>query len=213
MNEREILANRTSAGEKLAGLLSCYKNQPDGLVLALPRGGVPVAVEIAKALLLPLDLCLVRKLGVPQSQELALGAIALNGVRILNQEIIRDTQISPKTIDIITQRETKELLRRNNLYRGNQPPPTIVNRTIILVDDGIATGASIRAAISILRSQSPKAIILAIPVIPLSTYQALQAAVAQIFYLILPEDFYSLSLWYEDFTQVTDSEVCQLLGY
>jgi len=212
MNKRETFANRTIAGTKLATLLSCYKNQPDGLVLALPRGGVPVAVEIAKALSLPLDLCLVRKLGVPRSRELALGALALNGVRILNQEIIRHYQISPKTIEIITERENQELLRRNHLYRGNQPPPTTLNRTIFLVDDGIATGASIRAAINILSSQSPKQIILASPVIPLSTYQTLQTEIDPIFYLILPENFYSLSFWYEDFTQVTDEEVVTIMA-
>ncbi len=212
MSEREILGNRTVAGQKLAAVLSSYKNQPDGLILALPRGGVPVAVEIAASLLLPLDLCLVRKLGVPKHPELALGAIALDGVRVLNQHIIDDFKISPETIERIVQKETIELLRRNELYRSNQPPPIIENRTILLIDDGIATGASLRAAISTLRPQTPKMIIVAVPVAPMSTYQALQSEVEQIFSLILPDNFYSLSFWYEDFTQVTDKEVSDIFS-
>lgn len=214
MSESEILRNRTIGGQKLASVLSCYKNQPDGLILALPRGGVPVAVEIATSLELPLDLCLVRKLGVPKRRELAFGAIALGGVRVLNQQIIDDLKISSETIERITEQETIELLRRNHLYRGNQPQPIIQDRTIILVDDGIATGASLRAAIGILGHGGgvPKSIIVAVPVASRTSYEALQLEVTQIFSLIVPENFYSLSLWYEDFTQVTDEEVSALFS-
>ncbi len=203
--------NRTEAGQRLAEQLEVYKNRKDVLVLALPRGGVPVAFEIAKKLNLPLDICLVRKLGVPDRPELAMGAIALGGVRIINQDVVHGWGISPRIIEQVTQEEQQELHRREQVYRGHKPFPTIYNQTIILVDDGIATGSSIKAAIAILKQQQPKKIIIAVPVAPPSVCQELSHEVDQFVCVTMPENLNSISLWYDDFSQTSDQEVCSLL--
>ena len=209
MNNR--FHNRTEAGQQLAEKLQSYQNKADTLVLALPRGGVPVAYCIAKQLNLPLDICLVRKLGVPEQTELAMGAIALGGVRILNTDIINGLKILPQMIEEVTQKEQQELHRREQVYRGDRPFPKIYNQTVILVDDGIATGATIKAAIAIIKKQQAKHIIIAVPVAPPSVCQELGHEVEQLISLKTPENLHSISLWYDDFSQTTDEEVCSLL--
>lgn len=203
--------NRTEAGKLLAGQLTDYANRSDVLVLGLPRGGVPVAYEVAKELDAPLDVCLVRKLGVPGHKELAMGAIAAGGVRVINENVIDWLRISPETINEVAAMEIRELDRRSHIYRGNRPLPKVKNHTIILVDDGIATGATIRAAISTLKKQKPRKLVVAVPVAGLSTCEELQAEVDEVVCILKPEDLYAIGLWYEDFQQTTDAEVCELL--
>lgn len=207
-----LLQNRTEAGQLLASRLTAYADCPDGLVLALPRGGVPVAFEIARKLHLPLDVCLVRKLGVPGHKELAMGAIASNDVTIVNRDVVNWLHVSPETIERVAAQEKEELARRDRVYRGNRPAPEIRDRTIILVDDGIATGATIRAAIATLRQQQPKEIVVAVPVAAPSVCQELRTEVDKLICLRKPEPLHSISLWYEDFSQTTDEEVRQLLA-
>ncbi|WP_026103576.1 phosphoribosyltransferase [Pseudanabaena sp. PCC 6802] len=204
--------NRTEAGKLLADRLKEYTNRPGGLVLGLPRGGVPVAFEVAQALDLPLDICLVRKLGVPGHKELAMGAIASGGVRVLNYDVVSWLGISGKTIDGVAAKELRELQRRDRAYRGDRPSPDVRDRTVILVDDGLATGSTMRAAITVLKSQQPQQIIVAVPVAPLETCNELQAEVDKLVCLITPEPFYAIGLWYEDFAQTTDDEVRKLLA-
>ncbi len=207
-----VLPNRTEAGRLLAKKLTAYANRSDVLVLGLPRGGVPVAFEVAKALNLPLDICLVRKLGVPGHKELAMGAIAMGGVMVLNDEVIKWRRISRQAIDAVARRERLELRRRDRLYRGDRPIPDLRNRTVILIDDGIATGSTLRAAIAALRKLQPKSIVVAVPVAPPSTCNQLQAEVDEVVCLRTPEPLSSISLWYEDFSQTTDEEVRHLLA-
>ena len=204
--------DRTEAGRLLATRLKVYADRADALVLGLPRGGVPVAYEVAQALNLPLDICLVRKLGVPGHKELAMGAIASGGVRVLNYDVLSWLGISDKTLELVAARELRELQRRERAYRGDRPQPEIRDRTVILVDDGLATGATIRAAITVLRSQQPKEIVVAAPVAPVSLYQALEAEVDQVVCLATPEPFYAIGLWYENFAQTTDNQVRDLLA-
>jgi putative phosphoribosyl transferase len=204
--------NRTDAGQKLAQALKSYANCADVLILGLPRGGVPVAYEIAKALNAPLDICIVRKLGVPGHKELAMGAIASGGVRILNYDVLGWLQISGKTIDEVAQRELRELQRRDRTYRGDRPQSMVGGRIIILVDDGLATGSTMRAAIAVLKAQQPKEIIVAVPVAPADVCQELRAEVDGVVCLATPEPFYAIGLWYENFAQTTDEEVCTLLA-
>lgn len=205
--------DRQEAGRRLAQLLNNYAGRPDVTVLALPRGGVPVAYEIAEALNAPLDVLPVRKLGVPGQEELAMGAIASGGTRVLNEEVVRQLGITKENIAEIARRERRELERRERLYRGNRPVPKLDGRTIILVDDGLATGSTMRAAMSAVRKQHPAHIIVAVPVAAASTCEffnhptegtvcACEKAV---------EPFYAVGLWYEDFSQTTDEEVCDLL--
>lgn len=204
--------DRTEAGQLLATKLKLYANRSDVIVLGLPRGGVPVAFEVAKALHLPLDICLVRKLGVPGHKELAMGAIASDGVRVLNYDIVSDLGISSRKIDEVAAKELRELQRSDRAYRGDRPLPNLQDRTIILVDDGIATGASIRAAIAVLRAEQPQSIIVAIPVVPSSTCEELKAEVDRVVYLMMPEPFYEIAFWYDYFPQTTDEEVRKLLS-
>jgi putative phosphoribosyl transferase len=212
--------NRTEAGKLLASKLTQYANRPDVLVLGLPRGGVPVAFEVAKALNAPLDICLVRKLGVPGHKELAMGAIASGGVQVLNEELVAWMRISSQTIAEVAQRELQELQRRERVYRGDRPLPNIRDsrnerlrqRIVILVDDGLATGSTMRAAIGVLKHQQPQRIIIAVPVAPLDTCNELRVEVDEVVCLMTPEQFYAIGLWYEDFTQITDREVCELLA-
>jgi orotate phosphoribosyltransferase len=205
--------NRIEAGVLLANQLSSYSGLPDLLVLGLPRGGVPVAYEVAKKLKAPLDVALVRKLGVPGHKELAMGAIASGGVKILNYDVISSLKISQKTIDEVTSRELQELARREKLFRGNRlgGGTIIKDHTVILIDDGIATGSTMRAAITILKAQRPAKLILAVPVGPTSIWREFGSTVDEIVCLKNPEDLYAIGLWYEDFSQTSEEEVCAIL--
>ena len=203
--------DRTDAGRALAAKLTAYANRPDVLVLALPRGGVPVAYEVAQALQAPLDVFLVRKLGVPRHEELAMGAIATGGVRVLNESVVRHLRIPDEVIDAVAAKEQQELERREQEYRGNRPAPEIRGRTVILVDDGLATGSTMRAAAAALREQQPSQVIIAVPVAAAETCEEFRAEVDEIVCAVTPEPFYAVGLWYEDFSQTTDDEVRDLL--
>jgi predicted phosphoribosyltransferase len=204
--------DRREAGRLLAEKLGAYANRPDVLVLALPRGGVPVAYEVARALGAPLDVFIVRKLGVPGYEELAMGAVATGSVRVLNDELVRALSIPDYVIDAITAWEREELARRERLYRGDRPPPDVQGRTAILVDDGLATGATMHAAIAALRQQQPARIVVAVPTGSPQTCDALRAEVDDVICAITPEPFHSVGLWYKDFSQTTDDEVRELLA-
>ena len=203
--------DRREAGKELAQLLLKFKEQPDGIVLALPRGGVPVGYEVTLALNVPLDVFIVRKLGLPGQEELAIGAIASGGIRILNETIIHALKIDQTVIDRVTQQETQELERREIQYRGNHPLPEIENRTIILIDDGLATGASMLAAVHALRRQRPKKIIIAVPAAAPQAINLLRPEADEIVFVIAPDPFEGVGKWYEDFAQTTDDEVRSLL--
>ena len=204
--------NRIDAGRQLAEKLAAYANRPGVLVLALPRGGVPVGFEVARELGALLDVFLVRKLGVPGYEELAMGAVATGGVRVLNDEIVRGLGISDHEIHAAASRELHELARRERLYRGDRPPPDIAGRTVILVDDGLATGATMRAAVQALRQQQPGRIVAAVPTASPDTCQVLKAEANDVICAMTPEPFFAVGHWYEDFTQTTDDEVCELLA-
>ncbi|HEY9879028.1 MAG TPA: phosphoribosyltransferase [Leptolyngbyaceae cyanobacterium] len=206
------LQNREAAGQQLAQMLSSYSRQPQTLVVALPRGGVPVAAQIADALQLPLDVCLVRKLGVPGQPELAMGAIAAHGVRVLNDDIISRMGISEAVIEQVALIEAEELERRDRTYRHGRLPLNVAGQTVILVDDGIATGSTLRAAIAILRQQQPQRLVVAVPIAPPTTVEQLAKEVDEVVCLIQPEPLYSISLWYRNFDQTSDETVCQLLN-
>lgn len=204
--------DRRDAGRVLASRLAAYTNRPDVLVLALPRGGVPVAYEVARALGAPLDVFLVRKLGVPGQEELAMGAVASGGVRVINDQIVRALRIPDYLIDMVAAKEQQELARRERVYRGDARPPDVRGRTVILVDDGLATGASMQAAIAALRQHQPARIVVAVPTAAPETCQALRSEVDDVICAITPEPFYSVGLWYGDFSQTTDEEVKDLLA-
>ncbi|BAY26873.1 phosphoribosyltransferase [Calothrix sp. NIES-2100] len=203
---------RTEAGKFLARELTAYADCKDLLVLGLPRGGVPVAYEVAKALDAPLDICLVRKIGVPGHQELAMGAITSGGIRVLNSDVISSLAISKQTINQVTADESQELQRRDRAYRGDRPPLNVTNHTIILVDDGIATGSTMRAAITLLKQQQPYRIVVAVPVAPPEICEQLSELVDEVVCLKIPERMYAVGVWYEDFSQTTDDEVRHLLA-
>ena len=203
--------DRTEAGQLLAARLSRYANQ-QVLVLALPRGGVPVAYEIAQALHADLDLCLVRKLGVPGQPELAMGAIASGGFRVMNAEIVESLHISEQQVLQVATLEQAELERRQRLYRGDRPALAVRDRTVILVDDGIATGATLRAALAMLKSQRPRAIVIAAPIASPHSFRAFQSLVDEIICLATPELLHSIGQYYKDFSQTSDQQVCQLLA-
>ena len=203
--------DRTEAGQQLAAKLTAYVNRPDVLVLALPRGGVPVAFEVARALHAPLDVLVVRKLGVPGQEELAMGAIATGGVRILNHDVVELLGIADEVINRVAAQEQHEVERREHLYRGERPPYQVHGRTIILVDDGIATGATMRAAVAALKQQQPARLIIAVPVAAASTCDAFAAEVDELVCVIRPEVFYAVGFWYENFSQTSDEEVRDLL--
>jgi putative phosphoribosyl transferase len=205
-------ADRKQAGKMLAEALSDYARKPDVLVLALPRGGVPVAYEIAEAVAAPLDLWLVRKLGAPRREELAMGAIAGGGVRVLDRDIIRLLDVDQASLDTVMAREQAELERRNNHYRQGRPPADVQGKTVILVDDGLATGATIRAAIVSLRSAGAERIIVAVPVGAASASEKIQEEADEFVCLYTPEPFYGVGKWYDDFSQTTDEEVLALLS-
>ncbi|HEY6366036.1 MAG TPA: phosphoribosyltransferase [Candidatus Binatia bacterium] len=207
-NPERPFADRADAGRKLATQLMIYANNPNLLVLALPRGGVPIAYEIARALHAPLDVFLVRKLGVPLEEELAMGAIATGGVRVLNEEA---TNFPDSIIDNVAKREQRELERRERLYRGDRPALDIEGRAIILVDDGLATGATMRAAAIALRQMKPLKIVVAVPVAPPETCEAFRSEVEEVICAITPDPFIAVGVWYSDFSQTSDEEVRQLL--
>jgi predicted phosphoribosyltransferase len=205
-----LFRDRRDAGRKLARELSTYANRADVVILALPRGGVPVAYEVAAALNAPMDIFTVRKLGVPGHEELAMGAIAPNGVRVLNSDVVDTLRIPTEAIDFMTTRELKELQRRQMNYRGGRPLPQLHDRTVILIDDGLATGASMRAAIAGVRAQLPARVIVAVPTSAAETCEALRPAVDEIICATTPKPFDGVGRWYDDFSQVTDAEVHQL---
>ncbi len=206
-----IFGVRRVGGERLAQALSQYARQKNTLILALPRGGVPVAFEVANALKLPLDVFLVRKLGVPGQEELAMGAIAMGDTEVLNKDIIRQLGIPREIIDRVKAEEQTVLDERNLRYRGQRKMPTLKGKTLILIDDGIATGATIRAAITAIKKLSAKRLIIAIPVAPASTVQELNREVDEVICLKTPEPFYAIGNWYHDFSQTSDEEVRDLL--
>lgn len=209
-----VYADRAEAGrvlgEHLARTLGARRD--DVLVLALPRGGVPVAAEVAAALDAPLDLLLVRKLGVPGHEELALGALASGGVRVLNQDVVEGLGISPATVEEVARREEAELERRARAYRGDRPPPPVRGRRVVLVDDGLATGATMRAAAAAVRHGGPARVIVAVPVAPADTAEALAREVDEVVCPATPAPFFGVGQWYVDFGQTTDDEVRELLA-
>ena len=206
-----IFINRQEAGRKLASRLTKYTDRPDTIVLGVPRGGVPIAYEVATTLHLPLDVFVLRKLGVPGHEELAFGAIGSGGVRVLNSNVVEELGITAQHISSVTRAERQELERRERLFRGNRPPLDVHERIVILVDDGIATGASIRAAIAALRQMEPAALVIATPVAPLRTCNLLRPEVDELVCLEMPEPFYGVGQFYHDFSQVSDEEVTELL--
>jgi putative phosphoribosyl transferase len=203
--------NRVEAGRQLAKRLRAYAKEKDVIVLGIPRGGVPVAFEVSAELGAPLDIFVVRKLGVPWQPELAFGAIASGGVRVLDEEVVESAGISHLEIERVAAREELELQRREKIYRGGRPALALEGKTVILVDDGIATGASTRAAITALRQMNPGRIVLAAPVAPGPTYRRLRSEVDDFVCVDTPETFYAIGEFYEDFSQVSDEEVMELL--
>ena len=202
---------RTDAGRQLAERLAGYANRSDVLILALPRGGVPVAAEVAARLRAPLDVFLVRKLGAPGQPELAMGAIAEGDVRVISQPVVRALGVQDSTIDRVAASERLELERRARLYRGSRPAPAVTDRVVILIDDGLATGATMEAAVVALRERKPARIVVAVPVGALETCERLEGIADEVVTVGRPEPFEAVGLWYDDFTQTTDKDVVALL--
>lgn len=196
----------------LARHLAAYARRSDTVVLALPRGGVPVAYEVARTLQAPLDVFVVRKLGVPGREELAMGAIASGGVRVLNHGIVDELGLREADIAAVAARESAEIARRERAYRGDHPPQPVRNQIVILIDDGLATGATMRAAAQTIRTQGPAKIVVAVPVAASSTCEAFRTEVDEVVCAVTPEPFYAVGLWYHDFSQTTDDEVRALLA-
>ena len=207
-----IFRDRTEAGQVLASKLLKYVNQLNTVILALPRGGVPVAYEIGKELGLPVDIFVVRKLGVPGHEELAMGAIASGGVRHINRDVVDQLRIDSETIDAASRREQKEIERRERLYRSQRPSVDVRNKTVILVDDGLATGSTMRAAIAALRQHRPARIVVAVPAAAPQTCLELADEVDEIICAATPEPFYAVGQSYQEFSQTTDDEVRELLA-
>jgi putative phosphoribosyl transferase len=209
MNPR--FRDRFEAGRYLASALKHYAGRPNLLVLALPRGGVPVAYEVARALRAPLDVMLVRKLGVPGHEELAMGAIASGGIRVISDDVVRALGLPDRAIATVAAQEEHELRRREHLYRGDRPPPDVIGKTVILVDDGLATGSTMRAAIAALKAQGPERLVVAVPVAAPETCEVIQREVDEVICALAPEPFLAVGQWYQDFSQISDEEVRQLL--
>jgi len=208
----QAFRDRTEAGQRLARRLAAYAYRPEVLVLALPRGGVPVAFAVARALHVPLDVLIVRKLGVPGYEELAMGAIASGGERVLNESVVRTLHIPEAVINQVAAREQDEVQRRERLYRADRPASEVRGRTIILVDDGMATGATMRAAVAALRQRQPARLVIAVPVAASATCEELASEVDELVCLIRPKTLFAVGFWYEHFTQTTDEQVRDLLG-
>jgi len=207
-----LYRDRTEAGRLLAARLAKYANRSDVIVLALPRGGVPVAFEVAQALHVTLDVFIVRKLGAPGHEELAMGAVASGGVRVINEQVVQQLGIPSALLDQVAERELREIDRRDRSYRGDRPHPDVSGKTVILVDDGLATGATMLAAVRALRAQQPARIVVAVPVAAAETCDALRPEVDEIVCASTPEPFFAVGLWYHDFAQTTDEEVHDLLA-
>lgn len=207
-----IYLDRREAGRALSKKLAAYAGRADVLILALPRGGVPVAFELAQALRAPLDVFVVRKLGVPGHEELAMGAIAGGGVRVINDDVVRMLNIAPQVIEAIAAQEEQELERRSAVYRGHRPPLQLHDRTVILVDDGLATGASMRAAVLAVRAQGPRRVVVAAPVAEEGICREFERLVDDMVCGATPEPFVGVGRWYVDFSQTSDDEVRALLA-
>jgi predicted phosphoribosyltransferase len=207
-----IFEDRREAGRRLAERLEQYRDRNDVLVLALPRGGVPVGFEVAHALRAPLDVLVVRKLGIPGREEFAMGAIASGGVRVVNQQAVSWFQIPVEVMNEVAAREELELQRREVVYRGRRPRPSVRGRIVLLVDDGIATGASMRAAARAVAARHPARLVVAVPVAPASVYEDLESAADEVIALSTPPEFEAVGEWYASFPQVSDAEVNQLLA-
>jgi predicted phosphoribosyltransferase len=207
-----VFHDRRHAGRVLASVLGGYRQRSDVLVLALPRGGVPVGFEVAEALHAPLEVFIVRKLGAPGHEEYAIGAIASGGVRVLNQNVLRLLHLDEATVEAITRSEQRELERREQLYRGERPAPEVRGRTVILVDDGLATGQTMLAAIKALKTQRPQRLVVAVPTAAADTCEDLRAEADDVICASTPEPFRAVGLWYEDFSQTSDEEVRELLA-
>ena len=207
----ERFQDRYEAGQVLAHRLAAYARRPDVIVLALPRGGLPVGVEVARGLAASLDVFLVRKLGVPGQEELAMGAIASGGVSVINREVVEMYHIPQSVIAEVVAAEQHELARREHLYRGDRPPPAVAGQTVILVDDGLATGSSMRAALAALHTQSPAWLVVAVPVAAQPVCQALSGEANEVVCVLTPDPFYAVGLWYENFSQISDDDVRRLL--
>ena len=207
-----LFADRRVAGRELGARLRVYAGRPDVLVLALPRGGVPVAFEVARELQAPLDLFLVRKLGVPGRSELAMGAIASKGVRVVNQQVVSALRIPEEVIESVAAGEQTELARREQLYRGDRSAPDVSALTVILVDDGLATGSTMRAAVEALRQEDAARIVVAVPIGAPETCREMNQIADEVVCVYAPEPLYSVGFWYDDFSQTTDDEVRELLA-
>lgn len=203
--------DRRQAGRELAQKLISYARRSDVVILALPRGGVPVGYEIAASLEVPLDVLIVRKLGVPGYEELAMGAIASGGIRVLHDEVIRAADVPASVIEAVTADEQQELLRREQAYRGDHLPLSLENRVVVLVDDGLATGSTMRAAIAAVRQRRPAKVVIAVPVAAPETCDELKAEADEVQCARTPASFFGVGQWYEDFSQTTDEEVRELL--
>jgi putative phosphoribosyl transferase len=205
-------ADRRAAGRLLSERLTSYSARHDVVVMGLPRGGVPVAFEVAQALSAPLDVFLVRKLGAPGHEELAMGAIASGGVVVVNDEVVRALRISPDTVSAEVESEREVLTRREAIYRGGRPPLDVQGKTVILIDDGLATGSTMRAAVTALRQKGPARIVVAVPVGAASTCAEFEEIADECVCVIAPENFRAVGLWYDDFAQTSDDQVCDLLA-
>jgi putative phosphoribosyl transferase len=212
MDRVQRFHDRREAGQLLARRLAQYQDRTDVVVLALPRGGVPVAYEIARELKAPLDVFLVRKLGVPWHPELAMGAIAGTGTEVLNGDVVSAYNIPPHVIRAVAERERGELERRLRKYRGTRPMPDLRDRVVILVDDGLATGSTMRAAVGAIRQERPRSIVVAVPVAASDTCRDFRDEVDEVLCLHTPPDFVAVGRWYEEFSQTTDEEVRELLS-
>jgi putative phosphoribosyl transferase len=206
------LRDRVDAGRRLAALLSDLEGAPHTIVLGLPRGGVPVAAAVASALELPLDILVVRKLGVPGFEEVAFGAIASGGIEVLNHNVMMSSQIDDEAINRVRTEQIAELRRRERMYRGDRPSLDVSGKTVIVVDDGTATGATMRAAVEALRTAEPESIIVAVGVAPPDTIRSLERSADHAVSVLTPSDFSAVGVWYDDFTQITDEEVVAALS-
>jgi putative phosphoribosyl transferase len=204
-------ANRAEGGHRLAEALRHHRGKPDTIVVALPRGGVVTGSAVAEDLDLPLDVLVVRKLGTPGHQELAMGAIGPGGIRVLNESVLSSLRIAPERIDAETRQQQAELERRERRYRGDRPPLAFAGKTVIVVDDGLATGSTMQAAVAVIRQGKPARVVVAVPVAPPDTLERLGNVVDELVYLETPDPFFAVGSWYVDFDQVEDEEVIDLL--